>query len=109
MRHVAILAACAALGACQTPALIPTSDTLAVVQGDTSVDLAYNTVAQIYLSALPTMPASTKATVKPILAQAYAAVQAADNAEKLGDATTLTTQVQAAEALIAQAKQDLGK
>jgi hypothetical protein len=101
---IAILAACLALAACQTPSLIPPTATVAVAQGDASVDLAYNVVAQAYIAALPSMPASTKATVKPLLVKAYAAVQAADNAEKLGDATTLAAQVQSAETLIAEAK-----
>jgi hypothetical protein len=99
-----ILAGCLSLAACQTPSLIPPNATIPIAQGDASVDLAYNVVAQAYLAALPTMPASTKAIAKPLLVKAYAAVQAADNAERLGDATTLAAQVQSAEALIVQAK-----
>jgi hypothetical protein len=103
MKHLALLA-CVALAACQTPALIPPSATVGVAEAGTSVDLAYNAVAQVYIAALPSMPAATKATVKPLLVKAYAAVKAADNAQALGDATTLEAQVQSAESLIAQAK-----
>ena len=104
MNRLAILAGCLALAACQTPALIPQNATVAVAQGDASVDLAYNAVAQAYLTAAPNLPAATKAQVKPLLAKAYVAVQAADTAERLGDATTLAAQVQSAETLLAQAK-----
>ena len=107
MRHPATCAALIGalmLTACATPSVIPPSATVAVAQGDASVDLAYNALAQAYLTAAPSLPAATKATVKALLAQAYAAVQAADNAERLGDATTLAAQVQSAEALLAQAK-----
>lgn len=104
--RLAILAALALAG-CQTPSLIPPTAQVGVAEAGTSVDLAYNAVAQVYIAALPTMPAATKAEVKPLLVKAYAAVQAADNAQTLGDATTLATQVQSAEALIAQVKADL--
>lgn len=106
-RTFVTLAACLALTACGS--LIPAKATVAVAQGDTSLDLAYNAVAQVYLAALPSMTPALKAQVKPVLVKAYAAVQAADNAEKLGDAAGLAAQAQAAELLITEAKLDLSK
>ena len=102
--RVAALAAVIASSACNTTPLVPPTAQVAVVQGDTSVDLAFNVVAMAYLKAAPALPPTTKAKVKTLLASAYAAVQAADNAERLGDATTLAAQVQSAESLLAQAK-----
>ncbi len=104
MKRLAILAACFALGACQTPSLIPPTATVAVAEAGTTLDALYNVTAQAYVSQLPTMPANVKATVKPLLVKAYGYVQAADQAQVLGDATSVAAQAQAAMALIAQAK-----
>jgi hypothetical protein len=108
MKIPAAVALALMLTACKTPSLIPPSETVIVAQAGTSVDAAYNVAAQAYLAALPTMPAATKATVKPLLVKAYGFVQAADAAEKLGDATTVAAQAGNAMALIAQIKSALG-
>jgi hypothetical protein len=90
------------LAACNT-----TSTQVAIAQGDTTIDAAYNTAAQAYLAAVPNMPAATKAEVKPLLVQAYAYVQAADAAAKVGDAATESAQAAQASALISQIQADL--
>jgi hypothetical protein len=108
MKRLLILAGCLSLAACQTPSLIPPTATVAVAEAGTTLDAAYNVAAQAYVSQLPTMSASVKATVKPLLVKAYGYVQAADQGQVLGNATTVTAQAQAAMDLIAQAKAALG-
>jgi hypothetical protein len=102
-RLLLIGAAALSLAACASG----TSTTLAIAEGDTSVDVAYNGAAQAYLAALPTMSASTKATVKPLLVKAYAAVQLADAAAAKGDSATVSAQLTAVTALAAQIAADL--
>jgi hypothetical protein len=106
--RLAILAGCLALAACQTPALIPPTATVAVAEAGTTLDDLYNKAAQIYLATYTVLPAAQKAIVKADFAKAYAAVQLADSAQTLGNSTTLTADISAAEGLIAQAKTDLG-
>jgi len=108
MRRLAILAGCLALAACQTPSLIPANATVAVAEAGTLVDDLYNKAAQIYMATYTVLPAAQKAIVKADFAKAYAAVQLADSAQTLGNSTTLAADISAAEALISQAKADLG-
>jgi hypothetical protein len=105
MKLVALLAA-GALTACAS--IIPPTGTVVVAQGDTSLDAAYNVAAQAYLAEEGSMPSDQKATVKLLLTKAYPYLVAADKAEALGDATTVTAQAGAAMALISQAKVALG-
>ncbi len=109
--RAAVAALCLAtiLPGCATKPLIPPTLTVVVAQGDTTVDAIYNAVAKVYLAKAPTMAPALKAKLKPILASAYKAVAAADAAEILGDANTVTAQVQAAGGFIAQAKALLGQ
>jgi hypothetical protein len=104
MRLAVAVAAALTLSACTTaPLLSPSSEVLAV-QGDTSLDAAYNAAAQVYLAELPTMPAPTKATLKPMMVRAYALVQAADTGTLLTGETTVAGEITDAETLIAQVK-----
>jgi hypothetical protein len=95
------------LSACATKPLAPPSLQLTLAQGDTSLDAAFNVVAKYYLTHVPTDPA-VKARAKRLLLQALAAVQAADAAETLGRADTVTAQVKAATSLLTQARALLG-
>lgn len=102
------LAMCLSLGACATGPLVPPSDTVVLAQGETGLELGYNVAAKAYKSRAPTMAPALKARLKPILADAFAAIRAAATAELLGDATAIDTQVKGATALIAQANSLLG-
>lgn len=102
-RILAGLVLAAALCGCKT-----VDPTLAVAQGVTSLDAAYNVAAKAYLTQAPTMPADVKATIKPLLQQALPYVQAADRAEKIGDAVALSAASASAMSLIAQADAALG-
>lgn len=106
MKKLAVIVAALSLSACGT--LIPASATVAVAQGDTTLDATYNVAAQAYIAALPTMPANIKATVQPLLVKAYPYVVAADKAEALGDAAGVAAQTGAAMTLISQARVALG-
>ena len=108
MRRLAILAGCLALTACQTPALIPSGSAVVVAEAGTTLDDLYNKAAQVYMATYTVLPATQKAIVKADFAKAYAAVQLADSAQKLGNSTSITADIAAAEALINQAKIDLG-
>ena len=111
MRHPAVCAALIGalmLTACATPSIIPPSATVAVAEAGTTLDDLYNKAAQIYLATYTVLPATQKTIVKIDFAKAYAAVQLADSAQALGNSTTLAADISAAEALISQAKTDLG-
>lgn len=109
MRRLLAPIACAAmLAGCLTNPLVPPSAQVGVAQGGATIDLAYNVAANAYLKALPTMSATTKAQLKPILAKAYNLVQAADAAETLGQSTAVATDIASATQLINQAKSLLG-
>ena len=111
MRHPAVCAALIGalmLTACATPSIIPPSATVAVAEAGTTLDDLYNKAAQIYMATYTILPAAQKAIVKADFAKAYAAVQLADSAQTLGNSTTLAADISAAEALINQAKSDLG-
>lgn len=109
MRQItlSVLAAGAVLAACATtPSLTPA--TLTVAQGVTSLDLAYNIAAKAYLKQAPTMPAGVKAKIRPLLQKALPYVQAADQAEKIGDAVAIGAATVSAMILIGQADASLG-
>lgn len=109
MKRIFLIGAAAlALAGCATNPIVPPAASVTVAEAGTTLDASYNVAAQAYLSELPTMSASLKATVKPLLVQAYAYVVAADQAEALGNATTVAAQAADAMALIAQAKTALG-
>lgn len=97
-----------ALTACATAPLIPPSDTVVVAQGETTLDLAFNVPAKVYMAHVSTMDPGLKATVKPLLLRAGAIVQASDAAEVLGNETSMGAQIADAYALIGQAKAALG-
>lgn len=108
MKRLAVIAGCLALAACQTPALIPSGSAVVVAEAGTSVDDLYNKAAQVYMATYTVLPAAQKDIVKADFAKAYAAVRLADSAQTLGNSTTLAADISAAEALISQAKMDLG-
>lgn len=89
---------------CASPPITPPALSVAVLQGDTTLDASYNLAAKAYLSQAPTMPADAKSTVKATLAALYTAVTAADAAQRLGDANTLQAKIADATALYAQLK-----
>lgn len=91
------------LPACSTAPVVPPSDQVTVAKAEYVFELAYNVSATAYLSQEATLPPATKATVKGILQSAYKAVVAAQTAETLGDATTMTSQAAAALSLASQA------
>jgi hypothetical protein len=99
---VAAIAASLALVACQTNPITPPSVEVAVLQADTGLDATYNTAAQTYLAVKDSLPADVHAQAKALLIRAYQVVQAADAAQKLGDATTFNQQFAQASALIGQ-------
>lgn len=98
------LALALSLGACATHPIIPPDIGVVVLQGDTSLDSFYNKAATAYLAAVPSMAASDKATLKPLMQKFRQAVVAADTAERLGDATTVSAQIAAAMSLYGQIK-----
>ena len=111
MRHPAVCAVLVStlmLTACATPSIIPPSATVVIAEAGTTLDDLYNKAAQIYMATYTVLPAAQKAIVKADFAKAYAAVQLADSAQTLGNSTTLAADISAAEALISQAKTDLG-
>jgi predicted small lipoprotein YifL len=98
--------ACLALAGCQSVGPIaspPAASQVAIADAGTGIDATYNAAAQVYLGAETALPPATKAQVKSLLVQAYAYVQAADAAAKLGDAPTLAAQIDAATSLLSQA------
>lgn len=95
------LAGCAQLSGLLNPSA---STQVVIAQGDASIDEAYNIAAQAYLAALPSMSASTKATVKPLMIKAYAAVQAADAAATAGSSSDLAAKITAATQAINDAR-----
>jgi hypothetical protein len=106
-RLLLIGAAALSLTACATPNSAA-NDAIDIAQGDTTVDALYNVAATAYMNQLPTMPAATKAVVKPLLVQALPWVQKADAAATLGNAATVAADAAEATALITQAKTALG-
>jgi hypothetical protein len=101
---VALAFAAFACAGCATGPLVPPSTQVVVLQTDTTIDAAYNTAAQAYLAAEPSLPAGVKAQTKAVLVQAYGYVQGADTAQRLGDAATFNAQFAEASALISQVK-----
>ena len=104
MRIVAALACAVTLVGCGTTgAIAPYPQVqVAIADGGLGIDTTYNGAAKVYLAVAPTLDPATKAKVKALFAKAYAAVLAADSAATIGDATTLSTQIAAATALIGQ-------
>ena len=90
----------------QAPKPVPAA--VALAQGETTLEAAYNVVARIYLNRAPTMNPALKAKLKPLLAQAYVATQMAAVAEKMGAANAFDDQIKNAAALITEAKTLLG-
>lgn len=99
-----VLAAALALSACGTAPLTPPAASVPILQADTALDATYNVAAHAYISLEATLTPSVKATVKPLMAQLYTAVSAADTAQRLGDATTMQAQISLAGSLYAQLK-----
>lgn len=94
------LAGCAST----TPLLSTSSAQVTALQSETTLEASYNALATAYLAAAPNLSAATKAQIKPLLAELYAATKAAETAQSLGDATTLASQVAAASSLTGQIK-----
>lgn len=93
------------LGACTTAPIVPPSDQVILSQGETSLELAYNTAATLYLQKIGdgSLTGSDKATAKAILQKWLAALHLLRTAEKAGDATTINAQLTAIPALASQA------
>lgn len=89
---------------CATAPITPPSLEVVVLQTDAGLDATYNVAAKAYLAQVGTMSPDTKATIKPVVLALYKATTAADAAQRLGDANTVTAQVAAAGALYAQLK-----
>lgn len=100
-RSLVIGLAALTLAACVTKPITPPAADVPVAQTVTAIDASYNIVAEAYLGA---PPSALRAQAKPILLKAYQAVLAADDAERLGDATSITTQINLASSLLAQAR-----
>lgn len=102
--RLAAAAVCAVLAllGCASPAIIPPSASVAVLQGDTALDASYHVAATAYLRQYRTLDPDTKSKCKVILAALYAAVVAADDAQVLGDASTLGAKISAATTLYHQ-------
>ncbi len=90
----------------QAPRPVPAA--VAIAQGETTLEAAYNVVAHVYLNRAPSMDPALKAKLKPLLAKAYTATQLAATAEKMGGASAFDDQIKDAADLIAQAKSLLG-
>ena len=95
------LAGCASISGVAVPS--PAAQ-VSIADAGTGIDATYNAADQAYLAAAPSLSPAVKARVKALMVQAYTYVQAADAAVKLGDATTLQAQIDAATSLIAQAQ-----
>lgn len=108
MLTAGMLAGALALSACATKPLVPPSATVAVAQGETTLEATYHALAGVYLSRAATMDPALKARLKVLLADGYKATLAAQDAERLGNAADLDTQVRAATALFGQVKTLLG-
>lgn len=102
------LAAALSLGACATAPLVPVPDQTLALQADTTLDVAYNVAAKLYLAQVPTMDPALKAKVKPMVQKARALVVACDNGQLLGQATTMADQIALASQLIGDIKTALG-
>lgn len=92
------------LSACATKPLVPPSAEVGLLQGVTTLEASYNVAAQAYLAELPSMSPDQHDQAKSLLVRAYGAVEAAETAQSLGDATTVNTQIALASSLIGQAK-----
>ena len=112
-RTLAVLAACGLLGLTAAPlggcATIAPSTQLIVLQGDTSLDLFFNTCLTAYIKAAPSLPAATQAQAKVLIADANKAVLAADAAAKAADSTSLAGNAAAAVTLVGEIYALLGQ
>lgn len=99
------LIAALCVGGCNTAPIVPPSDQVILSQGETSLELAYNTAATLYLQKIGdgSLASSDKATAKAILQKWLAALHLLRTAEKAGDATTISAQLAAIPVLASQA------
>jgi hypothetical protein len=102
------LAACGALDATNSGAVLTNSAQLTAAQGEYAAEAAYNAATTAYLQNEDSLTASQKATVKAIFAEILTcppsapctgALALARSAQAAGDATTLSAQVTAVENL----------
>lgn len=98
----AAVCAALALSGCASQPIIPPSASVALLQGDTTLDASYNLAAHAYLRQAATLPPDLKHTIKSTLIAYYFATQAADKAQALGDADTLQAKIADASALYHQ-------
>lgn len=97
-----LVAAGSILSACSlvpTPAL-STQAQIAAAKTEYTAEAAYNVIANAVLAAEPALTADQKAKVKQYMATAYQALQAARNAQSLGDTATLQTKITALQGLV---------
>jgi hypothetical protein len=110
-RSLGVVACCLGIVACQTAAGVasspaapqPTLDEL--LAPDTSLDLAYNTLAHALIANVGALTPAQKTQAKALMGQLYQAVAAADAADELGQSTTLIAEAAAAGQLVGQINQ----
>jgi hypothetical protein len=112
MKRLLITSACClALGGCGLLKAVFTpapSVQVSIAQTDAAVDEAYSALAQAYIAALPSMSPQLKATLKPLMAKAWAATSAVDQAATASNASDVSAKAGAAMSAIADAKNALG-
>lgn len=104
---MAVVSAGRVLTACSTAPLVPPSAQVVALQGDTSLDLAYNVAAQTYIAVLPSLSPALKGKLKPELIRAYALVKAVDSGEVIAGQASLVEEIGAASSLINSIRGDL--
>lgn len=95
------------LAACATAPIVPPSADVAMYQGTASAETAFAAADTLFAKYRASLPAPTAAKIAGLIKQASAALDDAENAELVGDATTETAQLAAAMGLVSQIKSQL--
>jgi hypothetical protein len=82
------------------PLVTSTSTSTALLQGDTTLDLAWNTAMKLWIANGPAASDATKATIRPLIPKGYALVQAADSGQLLAGETSLGAEIAEAQTII---------
>lgn len=115
---LAILTGCAAINAVTPGSAVTPSATVQVgiASGALAIDTVWNSVQQAYLTYAPTLPAATKAQLKTLMLSVYSCtgapgayvctgyLQAAHDAQAVGNQSTLNAQVAQIETVIGEIK-----